>query len=129
MRIHHEDCDTPMPVVWDILDEVENISIPAREKFIPADTEMLARMWIRLAKISDTLGGILRVHYRVNGPEPNVQDIDRYAAELHDCSQQEPVADSTNNILRLHAHQLELFYQYVPSLLRILQNNNRLTSI
>jgi hypothetical protein len=116
MRIHHEDCDTPMPVAEDILDEITSISIQARDKFIPAGYEMLAKMWIRLLKISDTLGSILRIHYRVNGPEPTVYDIDKYAEELQDCSQQETLADNTSDILRLHAYQIELFYQSASSL-------------
>jgi hypothetical protein len=115
MRIHDEDCDITMPLVDDILNELGTISVRARAQFVPADSEMLAQMWIRLVKISTSLGRILRVHYRVNGPNPDVEDIDKYAEELQDCAQREILSDNANDILLLNAYQLEMFYQCAPN--------------
>ena len=111
MRIHSEDCDSPWPVAHDILDELESISILAREKFIPVDSGNLAKMWIQLVSISDILGGILRLHYRANGPAPFIRDIDRYAEELQDCLQEDFSSDDMSDILRGQAYQLSLFHQ------------------
>jgi hypothetical protein len=113
MRIHSEDCDTPLPVAQDILDELESVSTPARDKFIPLDSGVLAKMWIRLVKISDILGGILRLHYRANGPTPCIRDMDRYAAELQDCFREELLSEDMSDILRGQAYQLGLFHQCV----------------
>ena len=111
MRIHSEDCDSPWPVAHDILDELESVSILAREKFIPVDSGNLAKMWIQLVSISDILGGILRLHYRANGPAPFIRDIDRYAEELQDCLQEDFSSDDMSDILRGQAYQLSLFHQ------------------
>jgi hypothetical protein len=76
MQIHPDDCDVPLPGYVDILNNLETIPIQTREKFIPTESETLAKMWINLVKISATLGKILRIHYRVNGPKSNVEDVD-----------------------------------------------------
>jgi len=115
MRIHSEDCDAPMPVAGDILDELEAVCIPARELFIPADSHVLASMWVRLVKISDTLGSILRVHYRASGPDPSVEDIDKYAMELQGCAHEDNFSYGMSDALCIHAYQLSLFHQYVSS--------------
>jgi hypothetical protein len=112
MRIHHEDCDTPMPGADDILDDLRAMSTPVRDKFIPAEWEMLAHMWLDLVKISATLGGILRVHYRTNGPKSLGEDIDKCAEELQYCRPSTVLVNNTSDIVRLHGYQLDLFYEY-----------------
>jgi hypothetical protein len=115
MRIHSEDCDAPMPVAADILDELEAVSLPARQNIIPSNSDMLASMWIRLVKISDTLGNILRIHYRANGPNPSMADLDRYAEELRNCAPKDITWNDGNEMLCVHGYQLDLFYQCVSS--------------
>ncbi|RBQ77930.1 hypothetical protein FVER14953_09360 [Fusarium verticillioides] len=79
MRIHGEDCDLPFPTSQDVLQELDSVADDARRRFIPADSTALTSLWLRLVRISDVLGGILRLHYRVSGPDPTVDDIDKYA--------------------------------------------------
>ncbi|KAH8125632.1 hypothetical protein LI328DRAFT_151755 [Trichoderma asperelloides] len=111
MRIHSEDCDTPFPVVEDVLNELESVTSPGSAKFIPTDSRPLAEMWIRLVKICDTLGNILRVHYRVNGIVPTMAEIDKYAQELQALAQDEVVSGDSSEELSIHAHQIDLYYQ------------------
>jgi len=68
-------------------------------------------MWINLVKISATLGSILSIHYRVNGPKPVVEDIDTSAEELRCCRPREVVKDDASPLLLLHAYHVELFYE------------------
>lgn len=114
MRIHSEDCDTPFPVVEDILNELESVTSPGSAKFIPTDSRALAEMWIRLVKICDTLGNILRVHYRVDGIVPTLAEVDKYAQELRALAQDEVISGDSSEELSIHAYQIDLFYQYVP---------------
>ncbi|KAK1238144.1 hypothetical protein MKX08_002723 [Trichoderma sp. CBMAI-0020] len=111
MRIHSEDCDTPFPVVKDILDELESVSSSGSAKFIPTDSRALAEMWIRLVKICDTLGNIVRVHYRVNGIIPTMAEIDKYAKELQALAQDDVISGDSSEELSIHAHQIDLLYQ------------------
>jgi hypothetical protein len=114
MRIHNEDCDIPFPVAEDILNELESVAGPGRTKFISTDSRALAEMWIRLVRICDTLGNVLRVHYRVNGIVPSIAEIDKYAQELEALAQDDVVSDDSSEGLSIHAYQIDLLYQSVP---------------
>lgn len=116
MRIHHEDCDVAMPGAEDILNNLDSIPLPTRGKFIPLESETLAKMWINLVEISATLGRILRIHYRVIGPKPVVEDINNYAEELRYCKPQQTLGDNASDLLRLHAYHVELFYECVRAI-------------
>ena len=113
MRIHHEDCDVPMPTAEDVINELGVIPIETRGKFIPPETQILSKMWINMVEISATLGGILRIHYRVNGPKPVAEDIRTSADELRQCKPRETLEDNASDLLRLHAYHVELFYECV----------------
>lgn len=113
MRIHNEDCDTSIPVVEDILNELESVVDRARSKFVPIESRALAEMWIRLVRICDTLGNILRVHYRVNGILPSITEIDKYAQELQALDQDDAVSADSSESLSIHAYQIDLLYQFV----------------
>lgn len=112
MRIHEEDCDITMPRFEDVVTELDAIGYPIREKFIPSDSEMLAKMWISLVEISATLGRILRIHYRVDGPKPTVEDINSSARDLQFCKPRDILGDSSSVLAKLHAYHVELFYEY-----------------
>ncbi|KAL7920603.1 hypothetical protein ACQKWADRAFT_297968 [Trichoderma austrokoningii] len=111
MRIHSEDCDTPFPVVEDVLNELDSVISSGRAKFIPTDSRALAEMWIRLVKICNTLGNIVRAHYRVNGIVPTIAEIDKYAHELQGLAQDEVISGDSSEELSIHAHQIDLLYQ------------------
>lgn len=111
MRIHHEDCDTPLPSSEDILNNLISIPTETRDKFIPSESNMLARMWINLVKISASLGTILRIHYRVNGPKQVPDDIEASAKELRDCKPREVLGSNASHQLLLHAYHVELFFE------------------
>jgi hypothetical protein len=115
MRIHHEDHDIAMPGLECILDDLGAITVQAKKRFIPFNWEILANMWLDLVKGSVILGGILRVHYRANGPKPVGKDIEKCAEELQLFRTSSVPVDNTSDILRLHAYQLELFYELVVS--------------
>ena len=116
MRIHHEDCDVPMPGAEDILNNLNNIPFRIRGKFIPLESELLAKMWINLVEISATLGRILRIHYRVIGPKPVIEDINNHAEELRDCRPRQILTDDASELLHLHEYHVELFYECVCSI-------------
>ncbi|KAL7895565.1 hypothetical protein HDV63DRAFT_381750 [Trichoderma sp. SZMC 28014] len=111
MRIHSEDCDVPFPVAEDVLNELESVTSPGSARFIPTDSRALSQMWIRLVKICDTLGNILRVHYRVNGIIPTMLEVEKYANELQALAQDDVVSGDSSEELSIHAYQIDLLYQ------------------
>ncbi|KAJ5214910.1 hypothetical protein N7468_010589 [Penicillium chermesinum] len=112
MRIHDEDHDVKLPVMSDILNEFHTVSPEAQRQFLPPDLDKLADIWISLVKISDTLGRILRMHYRLKGPKPGVNDIDSLFHELYAC-QPPPLSAllDTSDIVRLHDCHIQIFHQ------------------
>ncbi|KAL7929726.1 hypothetical protein V8C35DRAFT_314642 [Trichoderma chlorosporum] len=129
MRIHNEDCDTPLPAVDDIMNELESVVDRARSNFVPVESRPLAEMWIRLVRICDTLGNILRVHYRVNGIVPSITEIDRYAKELQALAQDDAVSAESSESLGIHAYQIDLLYQATVAILYRPYILNRSTSL
>ncbi|KIW35301.1 uncharacterized protein PV07_02004 [Cladophialophora immunda] len=111
MRIHHEDCDVPMPTAGDVLFDLQQIPNDYLEKFIPLKYEPLAAMWVRFVHTSHALGNILRAHYRVKGPRPSLEAVDTLAEELQECALHDQLPDDSSDLLRMHAYQVELFYQ------------------
>lgn len=113
MRINHEDCDMPMPTADDITKELDSIPSSVKIEFFPSDTRTLADMWISFVKISVSLGTILRTHYRPRA-RPAVQDIEDCANELR-LGEPEPLSalqiENADDIIQLHAYQLQLFYE------------------
>lgn len=102
-----------MPVVQDVLAELESLTSRARAKFIPAEVHELTQMWLRLVQISDALGDVLRLHYRVGGPGPDAAEIDHLSRRLQSLTPNNAMTDLWDDNLRIHAYQTELFYQSV----------------
>ncbi|KAF5967422.1 cutinase transcription factor 1 beta [Fusarium coicis] len=118
MRIHGEDCDLPFPTSQDVLQELNFVADDARRRFIPADSTALTSLWLRLVRISDVLGGILRLHYRVSGPDPTIDDIDKYAQQIESLSATNSgIMDEWSDTLSIHAYQIDLFYQATVAIL------------
>ena len=116
MRIHHEDCDVPMPTAEDILKNLDTIPTRIRGSFVPAESETLSKMWINLVEISATLGHILRIHYRVNGPKSIIEDIHHSAEGIQRCKPRGILKIDASDLVRLHAYHVDLFYEYDQSL-------------
>ncbi|VTT68198.1 unnamed protein product [Fusarium fujikuroi] len=118
MRIHGEDCDLPFPTSQDVLQELDSVTHDAKRRFIPADSAALTSLWLRLVRISDVLGGILRLHYRVSGPDPTMDDIDKYAQQIESLSATNSgIMDEWCDTLSIHAYQIDLFYQATVAIL------------
>lgn len=113
MRIHEDDYDTPIPVSADILDELDLVEGRARARFIPRGADALAEMWLRLARISHILGGIIKLHHRSQGPRAQAADVDVFTNGLQALAQNAQPPDGLDDGLTVHAHQIELLYQFV----------------
>lgn len=111
MRIHDEDCDVPMPFAEDISNELQAIDPEIRNLFVPNHSNLLAVIWIGLMKTSLHLGQILRIYYRVRGPKPSTQEVDKIATDLHKVGQLEFPQANADDLVLIHKYHLDLFYQ------------------
>ncbi|KIW90544.1 uncharacterized protein Z519_09191 [Cladophialophora bantiana CBS 173.52] len=106
-----------MPRAGGILFDLEQVSSEHRQRFIPAEYDALAAMWVRFVQTSHALGHILRAHYRARGPRPSLENVDNLVEELQECARQGQLSDVSNYSLRMHAYQVELFYQATVTVL------------
>jgi hypothetical protein len=111
MRIHDEDCDVPMPCAEDIFHEINAINSDIRNSFTPAKSDVLAEIWIGLVLTSFHLGQILRIYYRVKGPKPSTEEIEKIASALHKVEQMELQEATTDDLILIHKYHLDLFHQ------------------
>jgi len=87
MRICDEDCDVPMPLAKDIFNELQAIDPKIGNVLVPNHSDLLSETWIGLMKTSFHLGQILRIYYRVRGPQPSTQEIKKIASDLRKVGQ------------------------------------------
>lgn len=110
MRIHNDSYDLDMPTRDDVLSELKQVKVHALSKFIPTNSPSLTDMWLRNVQISDILGHVLQIHYRVKGPEPSPVEVDQ-ASRLLDGLALGADLDNENDDIRIHTLQTELLYQ------------------
>ena len=111
MRINLEDCDVPWPHSDDIKAELENIPQGLRDRYIPYRPKVVGDLWHLLVKISGALGNVLRTHYKVSGPKPQVSDIESCQKEIEDLALDNVESYSAHQNMRLFAYQIRLFYE------------------
>ncbi|KFZ15702.1 hypothetical protein V502_05445 [Pseudogymnoascus sp. VKM F-4520 (FW-2644)] len=111
MRIQIEDCDTPMPTVNDVTKELEGISCPTTRSYLPNGPEKLAGLWVKLLRISDALGTMIRVFYRLKGTKADLKDMKKCEEEILQCALSSEEKGEEDHTLLFHVHQLQLFYE------------------
>jgi hypothetical protein len=82
MRINLEDCDVPWPLSDDIVIELNTIPQDICGRYIPYEPKIVGDLWHRLVKISGALGNVLRMHYKVSGPNLQVSEIEPCQTEI-----------------------------------------------
>lgn len=111
MRINLEDCDVPLPTTDDIAKELDAIPKAARDRYIPYQSDAVARLWLKLVEISVVLGNILRIHYRHKGSKPTVEDIEKSEEEVQECALAAKDLEHETPVMQVFAYQLRLFYE------------------
>jgi hypothetical protein len=111
MRINLEDCDVPWPLSDDIVIELDNISQDIRDRYIPYQPNIVGDLWHRLVKISSALGDVLRMHYKINGSNLEILEIESCQAKIERLAFGNEENYSSHPNMQLFAYQLQLFYQ------------------
>ncbi|CEJ83046.1 hypothetical protein VHEMI03078 [[Torrubiella] hemipterigena] len=130
MRIHTEDCDASKPLATYVSDELRQLPSSLLGAYLPRDIDALCDMWCTLVTISDNLGGIQRLHYKVTGPAPTRSQVDRYDRLLRDGAVMAlDYSTLTSDELKIHYSQLQLSFQasvailYRPFVLNSITSN------
>jgi hypothetical protein len=118
MRIHSDDCEMPMPRLEDVTQEMEAIASHVKEKYLPSYSKTAAGLWIKLLRLSDVLGTIIRVFYGSKTVKPAKEDLERCENEILRCCLSAEEKAQNDPIALFHGYQLQLFYGYEIELLK-----------
>lgn len=115
LRIDLDDCDVAMPLVEDLLYDLNDVPELLLSAFIPDEVSRLAEYWIQLIGMSKLLGAVLSMSYKTARPKPSREEVETLEAEI--CCQQPPEKASPdwNGPTRFYLHHLQLHYQYAQA--------------
>lgn len=112
MRINLRDCDTPIPSVDEVMNDLIDLPNGAWNKFIPPDFSTLAGYWVQFLHLTKTVGEILSTNYLPRVIRPTVSQIEDFEVEIYECS---PKADDEHDpksrLSAFYADHLRLYQQ------------------
>ncbi|RAK71132.1 Zn(II)2Cys6 transcription factor [Aspergillus fijiensis CBS 313.89] len=113
LRIDLDDCDVAMPLVEDLLYDLNDVPELLLSAFIPDEVSRLAEYWIQLIGMSKLLGAVLSMSYKTARPKPSREEVETLEEEI--CCQQPPEKASPdwNGPTRFYLHHLQLHYQAI----------------
>ena len=82
MRIHADDCDMPMPVYEDLLEDWRLLPPELRVSYMPTGQENLANLWVHLLQLSLELEEILSTNYKPGGHLPQLSETNPLAGRV-----------------------------------------------
>ncbi|KAH8695414.1 fungal-specific transcription factor domain-containing protein [Talaromyces proteolyticus] len=127
LRINLSDCNTPMPSVADILNDLNEVSSVV-DSFDQHELPQLAECWILLLNLTKLLGDALLLSYQSCGPSPTFKNVEVLEDEIQRLNIPELCEYKKNRLLMFAFCHLHLHYQaflitfYRPFLTKIPQN-------
>jgi hypothetical protein len=109
MRIQLEYCDTPMPTVEDVTMDLKDLPSWAVEKYLVADQNALATLWIKFVGLSKALGNTIQAFYSLQRSLPDIEDVKRCENEIVLCESSGAGKDDTDLITSFHTYELQMF--------------------
>jgi hypothetical protein len=113
LRINLNDCDTPMPLVADLMYDVGGIPEPTLADFVPRDLPRLALYWVTLIELSKLLGAVITMKYQTIRARPTIQQFQSLEADTLKCQLPDQYEPGLTNPARFHSLHVHLHYQWV----------------
>lgn len=111
MRIRNDSHDLSIPTRDDVLSELNEISTDIASRFIPKHSQRLTDMWLRMVQVSDVLGDVLQLHYRIKGPDPTEEEVNEMSRKIDEMRPNTDLNEQEDDALHIHGLQIELLYQ------------------
>lgn len=111
MRINLDDCDTPIPTLHDLMNDIAGSLDTSGGRLLYDDCLVLAKYWLNLLKLSILLGGVLANNYRP-ASKPTLQDIETQELNiLNNSKEAQNYGRQCNPLLTLHWCHLKAYYK------------------
>ncbi|PYI32697.1 hypothetical protein BP00DRAFT_340861 [Aspergillus indologenus CBS 114.80] len=113
LRIDLDDCDVAMPLVGDLLYDLNHVPESLLSAFIPDEVSLLAEYWIHLIGMSRLLGAVLSMSYKTARPKPSREQVEALETEISCHKPPGQAAADWNGPTRFYLHHLQLHYQAI----------------
>ncbi|KAJ5619291.1 fungal-specific transcription factor domain-containing protein [Penicillium lagena] len=111
LRINLEDCDIPMPLVTDMLFDIDSPRELSLTTHLPSDMPRLADYWVMLIELSRKLGNILATNYRTARPRPSLDETEALEKQLLQSRLPDQYEGGLTSIARFYSNHVHLHYQ------------------
>jgi hypothetical protein len=109
MRIQLDYCDTPPPMVEDVTVGLQSLPHPIVERFLSADQNALANIWVNFVRLTKAVGYIIQTFYSLQGPLPDRAAIKACEDEILLCDAGVAGDDYVDSLALFHAYDLQMF--------------------
>ena len=114
MRLHLDDSDLKLPIVNDVLGDLNDMTARVKDAYIPSDLDALAELWIKLLQLSIKLEDVLLLHYRPRKPPLSLTQLEKDDAEIWQLLDTLPrEAEYWSQTLTLHLCHLKCYINFV----------------
>lgn len=114
LRINLNDCDAPMPVASDLLQDLEVVPESISAPFVPSKMLQLAKYWITLVELSKLLGSCLTMNYQTVRSRPSVNEVEALEAQILQCKLPDQYEAGLTRLAKFHCYHVHLHYQLRP---------------
>lgn len=122
-RINIQDCDTPWPLVSDLMYDVEATPEVLYAAFVPSEMPRLARYWVTLVELSKLLGDCIVMNYQIQRPKPSVEDVEALEQRLLQCELPDQYEKGLTRLATFYCCHVHLHYQYIPFPLQLVRES------
>nr|UPX44680.1 hypothetical protein FAC6B23_14 [Penicillium fuscum]UXX61837.1 hypothetical protein FAC4N16_10 [Penicillium fuscum] len=111
LRINLEDCDIPMPLVDDMLFDIDSREELSLNIHLPSDMQRLAEYWVMLIDLSRKLSNILATNYRTARSRPSLHEVEELEKQLLQSELPDQYEKGLTRISRFCSNHVHLHYQ------------------
>lgn len=111
LRINLEDCDIPMPLVDDMLFDIDSREELSLTTHLPSDMQRLAEYWVMLIDLSRKLSNILATNYRTARSRPSLHEVEELEKQLLQSELPDQYEKGLTRISRFCSNHVHLHYQ------------------
>ncbi|KAJ5355025.1 fungal-specific transcription factor domain-containing protein [Penicillium cataractarum] len=111
LRINLNDSDVPMPLVGDMLFDIESLGELGLGGHLPSDMPRLSEYWVMLIEMSRQLGDVLVMNFQAARPRGTLDDVKKLEKDLLRCRLPDLYEGGLTRISKFYSNHVHLHYQ------------------
>ncbi|KAF3391515.1 hypothetical protein F1880_007907 [Penicillium rolfsii] len=111
LRINRDDSDVPMPLVRDMLFDIESLGELGLADHLPSDMRRLSEYWVMLIEMSLHLGDVLVMNFQASRPKGTLEAVEMLERRLLQCRLPDLYEGGLTQISKFCSNHVHLHYQ------------------